>query len=99
MFGRTVDQVLSSLVRWEVPGSSEVLMVHERALPAFERAADNLEAALQAGEAYRIDRRSTFAVAARTIGDNWRWRFRKEDLGRAQMDAVAAWVDEGGRGG
>ena len=33
-----------------------------------------------------------------TIGNNWRWRYRKEDLGRAQMDAVAAWVDEGGRG-
>jgi len=34
-----------------------------------------------------------------TIGDNWRWRYRKEDLGRAQMDAVVAWVDESGRGG
>ncbi len=72
MFGRTVEQVLSSLVRWEVPGSSEVLMVHERALPAFELAASNLATSLGAGAEYRIDPSSTFAIAARTIGDNWR---------------------------
>ena len=72
MFGRTVDQVRSSLVRWEVPGSSEVLTIHDRALPAFERAASNLEASLVAGAEYRIDPASTFAAAARTIGGNWR---------------------------
>jgi len=72
MFGRTVDQVRSSLVRWEVPGSSEVLTIHDRALPAFERAASNLEASLAAGAEYRIDPASTFAAAARTIGGNWR---------------------------
>ena len=72
MFGRTVDQVRSSLVRWDVPGSSEVLTIHDRALPAFERAASNLEASLAAGAEYRIDPASTFAAAARTIGGNSR---------------------------
>ena len=72
MFGRTVDQVRSSLVRWEVPGSSEVLTIHARALPAFEQAASNLETALAAGAEYRIDPASTFAAAARTIGGNRR---------------------------
>jgi len=72
MFGRTVDQVRSSLVRWEVPGSSEVLTIHDRALPAFERTASNLEASLAVGAEYRIDPSSTFAAAARTIGGNWR---------------------------
>ena len=72
MFGRTVDQVRLSLVRWEVPGSSEVLTIHDRALPAFERAASNLEASLAAGAEYRIDPASTFAAAARTIGGNSR---------------------------
>ncbi len=72
MFGRTVDQVRSSLVRWEVPGSSEVLTIHDRALPAFERAASNLETSLAAGAEYRIDPASTFAAAARTIGGNSR---------------------------
>ena len=32
-----------------------------------------------------------------TIGDNWRWRFRKQDLNRATMDAVALMVEESGR--
>ncbi|MGB5564822.1 MAG: M15 family metallopeptidase [Acidimicrobiia bacterium] len=72
MFGRTVDQVRSSLVPWEVPGSSEVLTIHARAVPAFERAASNLEASLAAGAEYRIDPESTFAAAARTIGGNTR---------------------------
>jgi len=34
-----------------------------------------------------------------TVGDNWRWRFRKQDLSRATMDAVALMVEESGRAG
>lgn len=33
-----------------------------------------------------------------TIGENWRWRFRKEDLSRATMDNIARMVDDAGRG-
>jgi 4-alpha-glucanotransferase len=34
-----------------------------------------------------------------TIGDNWRWRFTKQELSRAAMDAVARMVDDAGRAG
>jgi len=34
-----------------------------------------------------------------TVGGNWRWRFRKQDLSRATMDAVALMVEESGRAG
>ncbi|MDH4071526.1 MAG: 4-alpha-glucanotransferase [Gammaproteobacteria bacterium] len=32
-----------------------------------------------------------------TIGNNWRWRYQKENLSRAAMDSIAEWVNDGGR--
>ena len=34
-----------------------------------------------------------------TIGKNWRWRFRKQDLSRATQDSIARMIEESGRAG
>ena len=45
MFGRSYYQVRDSLVNWQLPGSNKVLRVHQRMLPALERAGGDLDAA------------------------------------------------------
>lgn len=72
MFGRSVRQVRGELVGWTVPGSSEVLAVHPRMLPALNQAAEQINASLAEGDRYRIDGPSTFSAAARTIGGSLR---------------------------
>lgn len=72
MFGRSVEQVRRDLVRWTVPGSSEVLAVHPRMLGALNQAAEQINASLAEGDRYRIDGPSTFSAAARTIGGSLR---------------------------
>lgn len=67
-FGRTVDDVFDAMVRWPIPGSTEVLSIHSWVLPALERAAVDLEASLATGLEYDIDNRTTFSASARTIG-------------------------------
>lgn len=67
-FGRTVQDVFSALVRWPVPGSTEVLAVHPAVVPALDDAAASIESAFDAGETYEIDNRTTYSTAARTIG-------------------------------
>ena len=67
-FGRTVDQVFDAMVRWPVPGSSEVLAVHPWMVPALDDAARAIDRSLAAGATYDIDNRTTFSASARTIG-------------------------------
>jgi len=66
MFGRTYYQVRDSQVWWRIPGSSKSIRIHERALPAFEQAAANLNASLAAGAYYRVY--SAAAWVWRTVG-------------------------------
>jgi hypothetical protein len=55
MFGRTIGEVEDSLAWWTVPMSNgQTIRVHRRALPAFERVAANLAAAVAAGKWYPI---------------------------------------------
>lgn len=73
MFGRSVDEVFASTVRWPIPGStSEVFAVHRNALRAFDTAGRALLDEMDAGEHYRINGRTTYSTAARTIAGNWR---------------------------
>ncbi|GMQ94700.1 MAG: hypothetical protein BMS9Abin12_2205 [Acidimicrobiia bacterium] len=65
MFGRTYDQVRNSLVWWQLPGSNKSLQVHERVLPALERAAVNLNSYLVNGKSYNVY--SAFAWIWRTV--------------------------------
>jgi hypothetical protein len=72
MFGRTVADVFSHLVRWQIPGSSASLAVHERILPAYQRVRNALQSAILSGGRYPIESAATSSVAARTIAGNWR---------------------------
>ena len=66
-FGRSVAQVNAHLVRWTVPGSGgERLLVHEKALPAFQRVSDGLRTEALKGHTYAVRSVSTFE--SRTIG-------------------------------
>jgi D-alanyl-D-alanine carboxypeptidase/FG-GAP-like repeat/S-layer homology domain len=65
-FGRTVAQVRANLVPWTVPGSGgQMVWVHFRALPAFQRVASALAAQAQQGRVYRV--RDVSAFFSRTI--------------------------------
>jgi D-alanyl-D-alanine carboxypeptidase/S-layer homology domain len=65
MFGRTVGQARAALVRWTVPFSGGLsVSVHNRALPAFQQAANNLAAS---GSFYSTRAGQTFAFTARTV--------------------------------
>ena len=66
MFGRTYDQVLGSLVDWNLPGSDATLRVHKRSLPALTQVADALNVHLAAGTSYDIY--SAYAWSWRTVG-------------------------------
>ena len=72
LFGRTVQDVHSSLVRWQIPGSSEVIAVHPLIVPALEAAEASLVSAMATDLGYRIDPASTFSTASRTIGGSIR---------------------------
>jgi len=67
MFGRSVEQVQAELVRWTLPGSSVRLAVHPRMAHALTLATENVNKSLDEGMTYRIDGRSTFSAASRTI--------------------------------
>jgi hypothetical protein len=71
--GRTVSQVFSSLVWWDVPGSNdESLRVHVRALPALEQVEAGLKFEASRGRTYSIIDTITFGYTARTIGGRYR---------------------------
>lgn len=72
-FGRTISQVFSSLVWWDVPGSNdESLRVHIRTLPALTQVEAGIELAASQGQTYGIVDTYTFAYTARTIGGRYR---------------------------
>ncbi len=73
-FGRTIGQLSSELVNWTVPLSGgKVVRVHERALPAFQKAGANLVAAAAAnpGKPYRIRSGDTATYVPRTVGGSF----------------------------
>jgi len=72
MFGRTVGQVHQDLVRWPIPGSAEVLAVHPWMVPALDAAAVGLISGLASDLAYRVDPKTTYSAASRTIGGSLR---------------------------
>lgn len=63
MYGRNYAQVAASIVQWQVPGTSKVVRVHRRMLPALDRVRANLEANYAAGRSYYI-----------SIAGSWVWR-------------------------
>lgn len=65
-FGRTMAQVRANLVPWTVPGSGgQMVWVHFRALPAFQRVASALAVEARQGRVYPI--RDVSAFFSRTI--------------------------------
>ena len=65
LFGRTVGQARTALVRWTVPFSGGLnVSVHQRALPAFQQVANNLAAT---ASFYSTRARETFGFTARTV--------------------------------
>lgn len=70
MFGRTYYQVSQSLVDWQLPGSTKILRVHERMIPALDQAGASLEAHLAAGKRYEVY--SGYAAVWRTVGGSLR---------------------------
>jgi hypothetical protein len=72
MFGRSVGQVRGDLVSWRVPGSTKVLAVHPRLLPALDQATAHIERSFSEGNSYHIDSPTTFSAAARTISGTLR---------------------------
>ena len=71
--GRTIDQVFSSLVWWDVPGSNdESLRVHVRALPALAQVEAGLGFEASQGRTYSIVDTMTFGYTARTVGGRYR---------------------------
>lgn len=72
MFGRSVKDLRSDLVRWEIPGSSEVLLAHERMQPALTLLDDVITRFQESEDAYTIRNKTTYATAARTIAGSVR---------------------------
>ena len=72
LLGRSIGEIRDSLVWWEVPmsGGYEIL-IHERALPAFELVAANLAAAQAAGNYYAVKPSQTYGFSPRTIGGRY----------------------------
>lgn len=65
-FGRSKEQIVSSLVEWTVPGADgATVKVHERALPAFQQVAANLASQAGAGRIYQVT--NQFGWAYRSI--------------------------------
>ena len=65
-FGRTIGQVRANLAPWVVPGSGgQMVWVHFRALPAFQRVASALAVEAQQGRVYPV--RDVSAFFSRTI--------------------------------
>jgi hypothetical protein len=72
-FGRTIGEVRSHLVYWDVPMSDgERLQVHEYLLPAFQQVTANLQSEQAKGRYYAIKKAETYAFAPRTISGSTR---------------------------
>jgi len=81
-FGRTVGQVVDSLVPWQVPMSDgEVLRVHRTTLPALQKVAASLTQITARGWVYDISSRETFGYTPRTVGG--RYRVSQHSFGNA----------------
>ena len=72
MFGRSVKELRADLIRWEIPGSSEVLLAHERMQPALTLVDNAIERFQESEDAYGIRNETTYATAARTIAGSVR---------------------------
>jgi hypothetical protein len=71
-FGRSIGEIRDSLVWWTIPMSGgHRILIQERALPAFNRAAENLAAEQAKGNFYTIKPSQTFAFSPRTIGGRY----------------------------
>jgi hypothetical protein len=74
-FGRDYNQLADQMVRWTVPGSGgRTVMVHERALPAFNQVSANLAAHAEEGRTYRVDQAFGWSFRAVT-GESHRMSF------------------------
>jgi hypothetical protein len=72
LLGRSIGEIRGSLVWWTMPMSGGYkVLIHERALPAFNRAAANLAAEQAKGNYYAIKPTQTFAFAPRTISGRY----------------------------
>ncbi len=75
-FGRSIGEIRSNLVYWDVPMSDgERLLVHEHLLPALRQVRANLEAEAAKGRYYPIRRSETYAFAPRTISGSHRFSY------------------------
>jgi D-alanyl-D-alanine carboxypeptidase len=72
MFGRTVGDVHNELVLWDIPGSSEKLAVHPWVVPALDAAGRDILASHADDLGYKIDNRTTYSTASRTIAGSIR---------------------------
>lgn len=71
-FGRSVGAIKDQLVNWTVPMSGgHTVLVHERALPAFQLVAANLAEEQSKGNYYTIRPEHTYGFAARTVSGNY----------------------------
>jgi len=71
-YGRSIGAISDQLVEWVVPMSGgDVVLVHERTLPAFEAVAANLATEQANGNYYAIRPEHTYAHAARTVAGEY----------------------------
>ena len=71
-FGRSIGGIKSELVDWTVPMSGgHTVLVHERALPAFELVAAKLAEEQAKGNYYAIRPEHTYGFAPRTVGGQY----------------------------
>ena len=72
MFGRSVGELRKDLIRWEIPGSTEVLLAHERMEPALQLVDAAISDRQASDDAYVIRNQTTYSTAARTIAGSVR---------------------------
>ncbi len=72
LLGRSIGEIKESLVWWTMPMSGGYkVLIHERALPAFNQAAANLAAEQAKGNYYAVKPTQTFGFSPRTIGGRY----------------------------
>jgi hypothetical protein len=72
LLGRSIGEIKDSLVWWTMPMSGGYkVLIHERALPAFNQAAANLAAEQAKGNYYAVKPTQTFGFSPRTIGGRY----------------------------
>lgn len=71
-FGRSVQQIHSEVVRWEMPDSKTILAVHPWTVPALDAAAASIEGQSGSNGPYRVTPDTTYSTASRTIAGSIR---------------------------